>query len=428
MPLRRDLSVLAGACLLLLARPASAQTYYGPEVAALARQSVDVMKMHTYAMRAQLALDRAPMYLELTFRGTPARFRFDDGRTLKAGLSRLGFGAGLGVGQPRSGVAGFLGAQGDYAYVSEFPVLFSRPKEFRSGTQQLMLYGGFAVHGFQVSGGIVARTGFNGLNRQGFFTAGNGAGVRPGAPPDAIAGGASESREEQTSVAPFVSFTQAEGVTAGLSFARIKQEAATRLAALRTEVAPERLAKTLSNAFIPGLGFDHFAQGIDYYGDTFAQMRSIAERNAAGLPTVSADSIPVPATSLIPVGLYDIAQTGLSLRQVTQVSPNALFRQAGLSYVFRYEQMFRAAARADLFKRGDGFTGSFEAYGAFAPTDKFSAWVTVSYSYNTPDAATFLPIPNAHVLGIQWVFGPPEMARPLVPLMIRNDDKNKGGK
>lgn len=78
MPLRRDLSVLAGACLLLLARPASAQTYYGPEVAALARQSVDVMKMHTYAMRAQLALDRAPMYLELTFRGTPARFRFDD--------------------------------------------------------------------------------------------------------------------------------------------------------------------------------------------------------------------------------------------------------------------------------------------------------------------------------------------------------------
>lgn len=425
MLVRRALSVVAGGCFLLLAKPASAQTYYGPEVSALARQSVDVMKMHTYAMRAQLALDRAPMYLELTFRGTPARFQFDDGRTLKAGLSRLGFGTGIGFGKPRTGVAGFLGAQGDYAYVSDFPVLFTRPKEFRSGTQQLMLYGGLSVVGFQVSGGILARTGFTGLNRQGFFTAGNGAGVRPGAPPDAIAGGASDSQEEQTSVAPFVSFTQAEGITAGLSFARIKQEAATRLAALRTEVAPERLAKSLSDAFIPGLGFDHFAQGIDYYGDTFAQMKSIAERNAAGLPAVSTDSISVPATSLIPVSLYDIAQTGLSFRSVTQVSPNALFRQAGLSYVFRYEQLFRTAARADLFKRGDGFTGSFEAYAAVAPADGFPAWITVSYSYNTPDASTFLPIPNAHVLGIQWVFGPPEMARPLVPLMIRNE---KGGK
>jgi len=47
-------------------------------------------------------------------------------------------------------------------------------------------------------------------------------------------------------------------------------------------------------------------------------------------------------------------------------------------------------------------------------------WMTVSYSYNTPDSATFLPIPNAHVAGVQWIYGRPEMGRPLVPLLAQH--------
>jgi len=43
--------------------------------------------------------------------------------------------------------------------------------------------------------------------------------------------------------------------------------------------------------------------------------------------------------------------------------------------------------------------------------------ITLSYSYNTPESTTFLPIPGAHVVGAQWIYGPSEMGRPLVPLI-----------
>lgn len=44
-------------------------------------------------------------------------------------------------------------------------------------------------------------------------------------------------------------------------------------------------------------------------------------------------------------------------------------------------------------------------------------WLALSYSYNSPDSGTFLPIPDVHVIGFQIVYGPVEMARPLLPIM-----------
>ncbi|MCK9409106.1 MAG: hypothetical protein WCX28_14670 [Bacteriovoracaceae bacterium] len=40
-----------------------------------------------------------------------------------------------------------------------------------------------------------------------------------------------------------------------------------------------------------------------------------------------------------------------------------------------------------------------------------------SYSFNSPDGTTYLPIRGAHVFGIQVVYRLPQMVKPLIPLI-----------
>lgn len=42
---------------------------------------------------------------------------------------------------------------------------------------------------------------------------------------------------------------------------------------------------------------------------------------------------------------------------------------------------------------------------------------TVSYSFNSPESDTFVPLPYAHVFGVQFVLGVPDVAKRLVPIV-----------
>lgn len=402
---------------------ASAETYYGPEIVSLARQTVDVLKLHQHVLEQQLVLDRTPAYFDLTLRSMPATLQFDDGTRSKVGISRVGLSTGFGFGKPRTGFAAFAGIQVDMVATTEFPNFFTQREGFEVG--QGTFYGGLAAHGFQVTYGMMAETSGRGLNPQGYFTRRTFE-FRPGTPAEVR-----ESAAQGDTMSSFFTFSQAEGLTVGATLAELGEEATTQIAALRAQFAPARLIDRLKlreKLGVPGIGFERYAAEIDYWGDRFQEARRQAEALANGIqsanptqPTGSREE-----TWEIPIFLDDIAGTGLRARVIPQVKPAVKLRAVEASYFYSGESV-KAGARAFAFQRGSSFTGSGEAYVALQPEyfKYFSIfgvpWMTLSYSYNTPESATFLPIPNAHVIGAQWIYGPPEMGRPLVPLMAKEE-------
>jgi len=405
------------------AREAGAATYYGPEISELARQSIDVMKMHKQAMETQLTLDEAPVWFEFSERSMPARFRLDDGRAVRGGLSRLGISLGLGGGQPTTGFAAFAGIQGDYVVVSQFPNMFAKIDGFGPYTGEVVFYGGVAFEGLQVSGGMLLSRDFTNLDRDGYFMAdaAKPPPVRPGGPVAAD----SDTTDPQVRTSTFLMVTHSEGGALGAAFNDASRQGQDTLAALKAEFAPRRLIDRLElheKIGIPGIGLDLYGRGYDYYGDRVKAMRTAVDNAAnTGAALPSPADYYTPPTYEIPIFSRDIAGLGPWVRVVNQVSPKPLFRMLEVGYEASGD-FFRVAADAKLFRRGAAYTGCAEAYAALGYR---RAWWTLSYSYNTPDGSTFLPIPNAHVMGFQVVYGPPEMARPLVPLMAKSADSKE---
>lgn len=434
--------------LLAFSRQARAETYYGPEIATLARQTIDVMKLHQHVIQQQLALDETPAFFELSIRSMPATFQFDDGAKMRAGLSRAGLSMGIGFGKPTTGFAGFIGFQVDAMATTQFPNPFVATTEgegFDYG--QSLVYAGLAAHGFQFTYGLlISGDQASGLSPQGYFTRQN-FGYRDGTPAEVYPTG-------DVTYSHFVTFSQAEGLSLGATLAEIDgvsdvgdaQESATRLAlaAFRAEFAPAKWIERLDlreRLGVPGIGLNRYAARIDYWGDRYHEVRRQAESFVneirAGKEMVDAVT-KAPAgeesgkeTWEIPVFLEDIVGTGVTARIIPQVLPTVKLRALEASYRYQVERL-KVGARTFAFQRGKALTGSAEAYVAFQPEFfKYLSilgvpWMTFSYSYNTPDAATFLPIPNAHVLGVQWIYGRPEMGRPLVPLVAQHQRDGDG--
>lgn len=381
--------------------PAHAERWFGPEVRQLSMQSLDVLKMHLYVLRAQLAMDDTPFFFELAVRSTPGDFVLSDGTSHAGGLTRMGLSMGGGFGRPTSGLGVFAGVQYDMVYVSPFPYLFANhPDLDQAGQRQALLYVGGGAYGFQISWGIIGESTFEGLDDEGRFRPAN----------------TDATPVDNPGPRQFFTFTHAEGLRAGGAIASVGGERI--LTTLRTELSPERLWERfgLREYGLTSLGLNRYAAEVDYYLDRLESLRAVATDPGAAIDEQ------LEATYEVPLRQEDILGSGAHLQLVTQVRPDVLFRSAEIGWQTRLE-IVDAAARAIVFRRGDGHELAAEAFVAFHPEwfKYFSFFgvpkITLSYSYNTPESTTFLPIPGAHVIGAQWIYGPSEMGRPLVPLI-----------
>lgn len=435
---------LALGALALSSKAAQAETYHGPELAGLARQSIDVMRMHQHVIAQQLALDETPAFFELTARMMPATFQLDDGARMRAGIQRYGLSVGGGFGQPRTGFAGFIGMQVDGVGTHKFPnPIESTDEGGELSYGQGVIYAGLAAHGFQATYGLLMRDeDVSGLNPQGYFTRYR-VGYRNGAPLDSL-------EMSHTSYSHFFTFTQAEGFSIGATLAEVAPQLGVPnvdsdtseliLAAIHAEFSPARLIDRLNlreRFGVPGIGLDRYAAQIDYWGDRYKEVKRRADEIARGVESARgfADSLGEAVqgseagsgeeTWEIPIFLDDIAGTGLRARIIPQIRPTVTLRAIEGSYRYQTDSL-KVGARSFAFQRSKALTGSGEAYVAVRPEFfKYLSifgvpWMTLSYSFNTPDAATFLPIPNAHVFGMQWIYGRPEMGRPLIPLIAQH--------
>lgn len=326
---------------------------------------------------------------------------------------------GGGFGRP-SKLALSFGLQAENVGVSSWPNFMKSLDGYAANNAQAVYYLALASQGYQLSAGGMAEMGFTGLDAQGRFSpSATPYTYRPGAPPN-LAQTQAGVGKRQSSTSFFASLTHREGVVLGGTFAKVREQlgddATTRLAALRGQLRPERWVREKLEELrgIPSIGVDFFARGVDPYADRYAALRRRAEALAAGVPPSDAPS--PGAIVQLPLAFEDILGSGAYARVVPQAAPKATLRMVdvGCGRSFGDEDVaFGFGVRGTAFQRSEAWTGSAEAMVGLT-TRLVSA--RVAYAFNVPDAAVLLPIPNAHVIGFQLVYGRAEVALPITPI------------
>lgn len=371
-------------------------------------------------VQSLLAFDRAPFTVGLsTFEARADWLRADDS-VFRGGLERTKFLVSVGGGRPATGFAayGVLNADGVAAKSwPSFPFVGAQVESAVAVSSfGLVAAGGVAYKGWVAQLAYHFHRTEMDTDLQGRFTLCDEdlgcygpSDLRPGAP---VPLGSSDNLVKTGNT--LVTLENAHGYSVGAVLAGTDDRDATpqkegglTLASLRALAQPEDLLPAAAGVL--GLGLTTYAAGLDYYGDH--------TDDAPG-------EVPDRGILEFPFSMERIAGTGATARIVLQATPVPAFRLAEVGYGYEGDPTWRllpqAGGRAKLFLRDQRFVPSVDAFvGAFWVFRKgneasrghgLSAYAT--YAYNSPDAANMVPIPGAHVAGMQVVFGNPTAMPP----------------
>jgi hypothetical protein len=398
-------------------RDAGAQTFRGDSTYEATKRSIDVVGAHLTFLQTQARKQDVLSYYGFTLRWAPGKFEYSDGQTAAGILSRGQQNFGFGFGDLQSG-GGFVGAQVDAVSA------FSKQKgTWRASAYEGLIFAGAALFGVQATLGYMGT--FTtpkdfGLDATGGFAVphvGADSGRRPGAPDlfgrdvasnfvilSAYDSGTGAFLSASWGAYPIL---RTEETSTGLQTSYVGRER--RLSEVRANLQP--LKRYLPKDFgLPMVGLTKLDPAKDNYQE---------KAKAPDKPTDTRNPYEIE------VGSDDILAGGFRVHAIAQAYPSVFLRRAEFGYVEEFrrgKQRLRLGARGQAFQRAGGFEGSVDAYALYAIGP---AQVGASYSYNSPDGTTFIPVPNAHVFGIQVLFGEPETSRPLIPLVRVIEEKQK---
>lgn len=390
------MTVTGALWILLLGNSAAGQTYTGPEVKAAVDPSIDILKDQVSFMSIQDRYDAVLGYASMTVRFAPMRFAHDDGTRVSAVGSRTAtmFGAGFGS---TSGFGVYFGAWTDVVQMGPD----------KNQAVQGIAFAGVSFVGFQLAYDYFLKSRFSGLDGYGNF------GDSKGAVPyySYAPGGGVYADQIGGSKDAFVAYHESG---ASLVVVRDTRPESTTVSEVRAQLQPLK----------PWLE--------SQYGLPIVAIQKLADWKSYGDPTNSAQVFQKPQASSgspyeVELGSDDLLHEGIRVHAVMRVSPTASFRRAELAkYTDFADEHATFAARAFAFHNDDGVHAGLDVYlrYAFSRAGKprqepvgLPFAVAASYSYNSPDASTFVPLPYAHVFGVQLVLGVPDLAKPLVPIV-----------
>ncbi len=393
-----------GACLALLAvlgasRRAAAQTYTGPQVRAATEASIDILKDQVSLLAVQDRYGSVLSYLSGTYKLSPMRFAEADGTRSRKVAARVETMVGLGFGTT-DGFGLFGGVWTDIARIGPGS---------QDGAWQGIAFVGAAALGFQLAYDFYLDNPFDGVDAYGNFNSGKTtAESDPGfAPAGLAAGGRSGGPKNAILV-----YHESGASLVVVREAKPWPESGTTVSEVRAQLQP--LRQWLDKRF--GL-------------PVVAVQKLSALRGSGDMASAAADA-QAPASDAaapyeIEVGSDNLLDAGIRVRAVTRVQPDVAFRRAELA---KYADvgLVTWAARAFAFERDGGVNAGVDAFAqvsVWRPGEPrreavgFTTSAALSYSFNSPDATSFVPLPNAHVFGIQFIVGVPETAKPLVPIV-----------
>lgn len=395
----------------------------GQEVAA-GTASIDITEAQLQLMAAQSRYGQGLTYVGGTTRWTPARAILNDGQRVPANISRnqLNFGYGYGT---LGDWALFAGASFDFIAVKN-AAFRAIPNFDPGGAGQAAAFLGVAVADVQLSlGGLISGVTATPFDRDlwgNFQTTrkDQATSFRPGTPypQEEDEGGFGRSGVE------LAAYDNRSGAFAALIWSDTGGER--RLVDTRANLQPLRglPQSLLDTAGIPALGYRRLNTLVDYYEQAKAA-RALTEN-----PAPASEQVEDDYSHEIEAGTDDLAGLGVRWRVAAKVSPDAEFRRAEAGWVDAFEISERLAVRAGarstayrLLGKTELAADAFAALALRSTTEDPTGGVhfAASYSYNSPDSTTFIPLPHAHVFGLQLVMGVPETSRPLIP-MIRAAD------
>jgi len=398
----------------------------GQEVDAAARESIDVVSTHLTFLQAQAARNALLGYVNSTTRWAPARFQLNDGQRVGGNLTREQINIGLGLGSPELGL--FAGANYDLVVVSG--PAFTTSESFSPPLGgQLFGFVGLAAADVQLTYATQTDTlGTGSLGRDpwgNFQTDRDGEyGLRPGTP------GALRFADGGASFTVLSAYEGRTGAFASLAWENQVTESGESekvLRAVRLNLQPlQHLPQSVvSSVGIPTVGV-RLLRALEDYRQALGE--SSAGPAAPSEPTV-------PASRQIELGADDVLRGGLRWRWVQEVSPNLRFVGAELGYVEELplnDMSLRVGAKGSAYRPKGELQLAWDSYALLNVVGRMGKGLLAlpfgfgaSYSYNTPDTATFFPIEKAHVVGIQVILGHPETSRPLVPLVRTVEELGK---
>ncbi len=403
-----------------VAEPAGATEFHGEEVGSATKRSIDVIHDHLQLEQAQRRYQRILWYFGYTQRWAPGKLVFDDGKRVSSNLHRVQLNLGGGFGTYETfGV--IFGAQLDFV---QFLGNMGPRNTGLQAPGQSLLFLGVVGQGFQFTIGQMqnqmAARAFP-LDAQGRFLSSPDPVYRDGTP---------TSIRNQNDGGAFLHtlFTGYHESGAFFAVAVAHGSGPAKVSEARFNFQP--LKRYLPDiAGLPTFGIARLDAAKRYYADALdakegRQLDGAAPAtDPAGIPRRTANPYEVE------IGTDDALGIGARVRVVGEVYPTALFRRAdfGIVHIEELGSRFEliGAARAIGFRRHTGYDAAAEAFvligiPPFKQSSEKIGWpfhFGVSYSYNSPDGATFIPIPKAHVFGVQVVAGVPETSKPLVPIV-----------
>lgn len=418
-----------------LASPrAGATEFVGSEVGTAVRRSIDIIHDHLQLEQAQHRYERILWYFGYTHRWAPGKVRFDDGKRVSGNLNRVQLNLGGGFGSYDSfGV--IFGAQLDF--VQMIGNFGERGDGLRAAPGQSLLYVGAVGHGFQFTlGQMQNQMSARGLplDPYGNYTANPDAGYRPGTPryiayPD--------EGDDSAFISTLVTGYHESGAFFAVNYENATGGRPGRIGEARFNFQPlEQYLPDLAG--LPTFGIARLDKFKRYYGEA---LDSKSGKQLDAQPAVY-DPAGIPARNTedpyeTEIGTDDALGIGARMRLVAQVRPQVTFRRAdfGIVHIENLGSRFElvAAARAIAFRRDDSYDAAVDSFALigippFKRGPERMGWpfhVGLSYSYNSPDGSTFLPIPHAHVFGFQLVVGVPETSKPLIPIVKRVRETKK---
>ena len=399
----------------------------------MARSGIDLTDAQLRLHQANERFGTMYSHAAITSRWAPGEFVMADGTRLGGNLARNQVLLGGGWGETEQGMF-FLGAQVDQLAAAGRPgqAEQSDAERFKpGGVAQMLYYLGGSLYGVQASAGLLLNEmGAEQLSLDGYgnFAAQVGNSARRGAPPEV------QDPIQQHNPPNSLLFTAYDGHTgAYLAVAYGDQEE--RL--MSEDWMGNRTYRTQRvGSGIQDLRFN--LQPLHHYLPAWL-----------GLPFATVARYDRPLTELAPsqreqsankttdfaLGADDVLQGGLRWRAV--INQDGRLRIAELGFVEEFRKgrfglLVGARAMAvnrtgDYEPSGEGFfKTSFMREEPDVPGRATPSWfgLAASYSYNTPDSTTFIPIPKAHVFGVQVIYGPTEVAKPLIPLVRAVEDRN----
>lgn len=368
----------------------------GPQFRGATMNSIDILSSHLVLQQAQSQYNQVLNNVSFTNNFAPVRFYFNDGSIENGRISRRQINACFGYGNTDK-----IGAYGGIQ-INMIGEILSQKKVINEGTGntlfQNLAYIGIAFLDFQLDIGTTFTQGFH-LDGNYDFTKNKNEVPFDNSPLFRSGGTTIYSLYHKTGVSATAIFSEEEY---NPMYAQSNKK---HLSEFRINLQP--LKKYLPAVFgLPFIDLTSHTPLNSYYNESTGYYSTVKNIDTETTKKKNYDFMP---------GSDNLFEKGIRASVAIQAYPKVRFKKVELGYNYlKNKDKMIFGIRTQLFNNNGKADLGFDSFIMLSALKKILN-LSLSYSYNSPQNITFLPLPKLHVIGIQIIIGKRETAKAIIP-------------